>query len=93
MGKPEGAVENYLYRKAKARGWIAYKFTSPGHAGVPDRIVVGNGKVYFVELKAANGRLSGLQKACIAKLNELGANVRVCYSKEDVDVVMKEMEA
>lgn len=91
MGKPEAMVENHLVRKAKARGWKAFKFVSPGNSGVPDRIVVGNGRVVFVELKSPVGKLSELQKKMIAQLKELGAEVHVCYGKEEVDAVLEGM--
>lgn len=91
MGKPEARVENYLVRKAKARGWCAFKFVSPGHSGVPDRIVVGDGRVAFVELKSPSGKLSELQKTMIEKLRSLGAEVHVCYDREQVDAVLAGM--
>ena len=91
MGKPEAYVENHLVRRAKARGWRAFKFVSPGYSGVPDRIVVGNGRVVFVERKSSKGKLSELQKNMIRKLRELGAEVHVCYTREEVDAVLDGM--
>lgn len=38
------------------------KFVSPGYSGVPDRIVLFKGHVYFVELKAPNHRLKPRQQ-------------------------------
>ena len=35
----ERDIEQYLARKVKAMGGIAFKFVSPRHAGVPDRLV------------------------------------------------------
>ena len=43
-------------------GGIALKFTSPGMAGMPDRLVLlPEGKIYFVELKAPDMDLRPLQ--------------------------------
>ena len=45
----EKEIENDLINKAKKRGGIALKFTSPGYDGVPDRLVLlPNSKMGFV---------------------------------------------
>ena len=36
----EKQIENYLKRKFESIGAIVLKFTSPGQAGVPDRIII-----------------------------------------------------
>jgi len=49
----ERDIEAYLRDQIKRLGGIAYKFVSPGNAGVPDRLVLLPGAgVVFVELKA-----------------------------------------
>lgn len=74
----ESAVEAKLVRGVKALGGIAYKFTSPGTAGVPDRIVVlPGGRVIFAELKTDSGRLSPGQRAQLDRLRALGAEAVV----------------
>ena len=47
----ENDVETFMLKKAEEMGFDFYKFVSPGHKGVPDRIVVGHGYTFFVELK------------------------------------------
>ena len=66
----EKQIENYLTAAVKRIGGKAYKWISPGNVGVPDRIVMVNGRVYFVELKGANGFLSPVQRSCIRKIEE-----------------------
>lgn len=74
----ESAVEAKLVRGVKALGGIAYKFVSPGTAGVPDRIVVlPGGRVIFAELKTDAGRLSPGQRAQLDRLRALGAEAVV----------------
>ena len=59
----ESTIEKHLVAKVKAMGGMAYKFTSPAHRGVADRVVcLPDGSTWFVELKAPGGRLSELQK-------------------------------
>lgn len=81
----ESELEARLVRGVKAAGGVAYKFVSPGSAGVPDRLVVlPGGKIVFVELKAEDGRLSRMQVYQIAQLRGLGADVRVVKGAADV---------
>jgi hypothetical protein len=79
-------------RRVKEIGGVAYKFVSPSNRGVADRLVVlPQGVVWFVEVKKENGRLSTLQNIFIAEMQRLQQNVRVVWSKEDVDQLIKEM--
>lgn len=82
----ERDVENYLREKVKKAGGIAYKFESPGNAGVPDRLVLfPNGKIHFVELKAPGKKPTNIQLAQHRKFNKMGFEVLVIDSKEGVD--------
>jgi len=82
----ERDIERYLVRRAIEHGGKAYKWVSPGHVGVADRIVLlPGGVVWFVELKTATGRLSPLQKVFAADLRRMGMNYIVIRSKGEVD--------
>lgn len=82
----ERDAEKLLVSKIKKMGGRAYKFTSPGNAGVPDRIIIlPGGRVEFVEMKSESGMLSVLQKICISHLRSLGCRVEVLYGAKDVD--------
>ena len=91
MGKPENAVEQRLRHRVEALSGVCHKFVST-RSGVPDRIVVLQGRTVFVETKAPNGRLSKLQQVRIAELRRNGADVRVLSSKDEVDQFMAEFE-
>lgn len=81
----ESAIEAKLVRGVKAAGGVAYKFVSPGTAGVPDRIVVlPGGRVIFVELKTDTGRLSPGQRVQLDKLRALGAEAVVVRGRAGV---------
>ena len=88
----EREIEAYLTTQVKARGGRSYKFTSPAHRGVSDRIVVMPGQakqpavVWFVELKTETGKLSPLQEAFRRDINNLGGNYVCLYGKKDVDL-------
>ena len=85
----ERDIERYLVRRAIEHGGKAYKWVSPGHVGVADRIVLlPGGKVWFVELKTVKGRLSPWQKLFAVDLRRMGMNYIVIRSKEEVDAYL-----
>ena len=82
----EVEIENYLRGQVRKSGGKAYKFTSPGNNGVPDRIVIfPKGRIYFVELKAPGKKLSRIQNVKITELRKLGCSVHVIDNKVSVD--------
>lgn len=88
----EKEIEAKLVAGVKKAGGRAYKFVSPGNVGVPDRLVLlPNGRAIFVELKTDTGRTSAAQRLQIAKLMELGADVRVLYGMDDVRDFLEEV--
>ena len=87
----EKNIEQYLVRKVRETGGKAYKFVSPGNAGVPDRLVIfPSGKVIFVELKAPGKVPTNLQKAKHRELEKLKQRVLMIDSKEKVDTVLQQ---
>jgi len=82
----ERELERRLVAGIKNLGGKAYKWESPGNAGVPDRIVILPGlPAIFVEMKTEKGRLTSLQEVQINKLLELGQDVIVLYGIRAVD--------
>lgn len=79
----ESELERILVDEVRKAGGRAYKWTSPGNDGVPDRIVFfPGGAVFYVELKTERGRLSAQQKIQIRRLESLGQRVRVVKGME-----------
>ena len=82
----ERDIERYLVDRVHELGGEAYKFTSPSHRGVFDRIVVmPRGIVWFVELKTSTGRMSRLQELFQKRLTELGQRNVVLSSRDAVN--------
>lgn len=84
----ERSIERRLVDKVKAAGGLALKWTAPGFAGVPDRIVFLQNRVVFVELKAPGKNLAPLQARVHQMLQALGADVRTVDSYAGVDEVV-----
>lgn len=86
----ENTIEAYLREEVRGLGGRAYKFTSPGNAGVPDRLVcLPGGRVAFVETKAPGKKSTALQKVQQQRLRALGFEVYAeADSKEKVDRII-----
>lgn len=80
----EKEIEKRVCDYARAKGFLAYKFTSPARASVPDRLfITPTGSVFFIEFKRPGGKLTGGQAREIERLRRQGVNVSVIYSVED----------
>lgn len=88
MNQIENDVETYLYTQAKKYDILCYKFTAPSTRGVPDRILIGNGKTIFLELKRPGEKPRKLQFAIHKRMREHGATVFVADTKELVNDVI-----
>ena len=85
----EKQIEEKLRQAIKAMGGFAYKFTSPGNIGVPDRIVIlPGGRIWFVELKADAGRLTPNQERQIQRIKETGGNACTLYGMDGVNAFL-----
>jgi hypothetical protein len=91
-GMLEKNIEAHLVKRVKEIGGMAYKFVSPAHRGVADRVVcLPNGVVWFVELKAPGGRLSPLQQVFEDDMVRLRQRYVCLWSKDQVDAWVKEL--
>ena len=67
----EKDIEKKIVAYAKSRGCKAYKFTSPAHRAVPDRIIITpHGVTGYLEVKRPGGKPTPLQLREIASLIE-----------------------
>ena len=81
----EKSIEKYLREQVELYSGRCRKWKSPQNNGVLDRIVQLFGKVYFVELKKSDGKISKLQELEIKWLTDNGFDATVIASKDDVD--------
>lgn len=72
----EKEIEKKVCDYAKTKGFLVYKFVSPGHAFVPDRMLISpEGEVSFIEFKAEGKKPTAGQEREHTRLRE--SNVRV----------------
>lgn len=90
--RSEKAIESYLSRQVKSIGGMCIKLANTGFNGIPDRLILCNGKAFLVELKAPSGRLSEVQKARHKQLNEIGFEVATLWNFEQVDRFMERIK-
>ncbi|CAB4214526.1 VRR-NUC domain containing protein [uncultured Caudovirales phage] len=82
----ESTIEKYLTQRVKDLGGRAYKFTSPMHRGVADRVVcLPDGQTWFVEVKTEGGRLSPLQKVFASDMALMNQKYVCLWNKEQID--------
>jgi len=80
----EKEIEKQVVQYAVSLGVLSYKFVSPNHRGVPDRIFFYNGHTLCIEFKSstASFHFSPLQQKCRDQLASRSIPVFLC---NDVD--------
>ena len=68
----ESQIEAKVRRYCHSQGLLCYKWTSPSYHGVPDRSIIGQGLVMFLELKAEGNKPTVFQLHELTKLQEAG---------------------
>ena len=79
----ESKIEQKVCEYAKAKGFLVYKFSSPGNRGVPDRIFMKNGRMFFIEFKATGKTTTALQDKVIDGISRQGFPVFIVDNIED----------
>lgn len=88
----EASIEKKLSLKVIERGGLALKLISPGHAGVPDRLLLfSRARVVFVELKSPAKRLRALQQKRKQQLEDLGFRVYTVDGHDAIDLLLREI--
>ena len=85
----EKDIERYLVQRVKKLGGVCFKWVSPGHAGVPDRIVLlPEGRIVFLELKRPGCKPSKLQLHVLTQLERMGCQAGWADSQEAIDAFL-----
>ena len=88
----ERQIEQRLVTETRKRGGMALKFVSPSFAGMPDHLILlPDGKMAFVEVKAPGQKPRPLQVKRHAMLRKLGFKVFVLDAASDIPMMLKKV--
>ena len=88
----EREIESKLRDAVKSAGGVCWKFTSPGTAGVPDRIILmPHGRIAFAETKAPGEKPRALQLSRHRLLKRLSFRVYVLDNTADIQKIIEEV--
>jgi hypothetical protein len=90
----EKEIEAKVCAYAEEKGFVHYKFTSPAHFGVPDRIFFGDmGTVFLIEFKREGGKSTPTQDREALRLSRLNHRVYLVDTVEKgIDIIDGEAE-
>lgn len=82
----EKHLEQQLKTAVEKHGGLCLKFTSPGTAGVPDRLIIlPNNKIGFIELKRPGQKPRPLQQHRITQLQNLGVTTLTLDHPDNIE--------
>jgi hypothetical protein len=88
----EIVIETYLRDEINNLDGKCYKITSTSTNGIPDRLCLVMGQIWFVETKRPkNGRLSKIQEVIGQEIKECTPNYAVAWDKSDVDKLIRKI--
>lgn len=89
----EKQIEAKVCDYAKSKGVLAYKFTSPARAAVPDRLFIApDGRMWFCEFKREGAKPTDAQEREHTRLRQQKVNVfvidNVIWGKTMIDLMV-----
>lgn len=88
----EKDIERKVCEYAKSKGCLAYKFTSPARAAVPDRLFIApSGRVWFCEFKRQGQKPTDAQAREHQRLRGHKVNVFVIDNVDEGKVMIDVM--
>lgn len=90
----EKVLERLFNKRAVQLNCLSLKFVSPQYSGVPDRIVVGFGKLWFAELKSGGETRTPRQRFVQEReFPRYGHTVALIDSVETMDAFFNKVKA
>lgn len=79
----EALIEADGVKYAKDRGWLVWKWSSPGNRGVHDRLHMKNGCTFSIEYKTTGQKATALQYETAKQLKRAAIPCRCCDNVTD----------
>lgn len=87
----EVSIERKLRNEVNKLGGLCFKFNS-GVTGVPDRIIIYNGKTIFVETKKPKGgKISNKQKYWLNEISKRKVEAITIFTHEEIEVFIERL--
>jgi hypothetical protein len=88
----ERDLQAYVKKECQRLNILCYKLEATSHRGMPDLLLLRQGRAAFVEVKSptGRGRLTMLQARMHKRLREAGFGVTVVDSVEKANLVLRE---
>ena len=93
---PESAIQSHIIQYMTMRNWFVMRLNSGmvenkyggrirlAPAGTPDLLLIKDGKILFIEVKSAIGKITPLQEEFAEKLRSYGAEVILSRGIDDL---------
>lgn len=85
----ENKLEKKCVKYAESCGYITYKLQNTGQYGVPDRLFIRKGEIYFIEFKREGSKARKIQEYKIMQLKQHLMNVEVVDNFETFIKIIK----
>lgn len=90
----EREIEKRLVTAVRKNGGMCPKLTSPGTAGMPDRLIIlPGGHIAFAELKAPGQKPRRIQQVRHQQLQDLGCTVHTIDHPNQIPEVIREIRS
>lgn len=86
----ESSLEKRLGLAVKKAGGFSIKLPANWYIGIPDRMLLLQGRVIFVELKTDKGRASPAQKNWASRLTKLGLIYHIIHGLDQLERFLDE---
>ena len=80
----EQLIQSAIKKELTNNGWLVIKIIMASVSGVPDLMAMKDGKTVFIEVKNEIGKLSAIQEYRIKEIRNVGIEVIVARSKDDI---------
>ena len=87
----ESTIERAVCAYAKAKGCLVMKLAGPNQKGQPDRMFIYQGKVLFIEFKAAGKHPTGMQSWWLERLTDHEIHATCCDDIEDGKLLIRHL--
>lgn len=88
---PEGKIAAHLVKRCREYGFHQRKLSYEARRGAPDRMIIADCVIAFVELKAPGQKPRPEQRRELALLEQAGQLVFICDSTASVDEMLEKV--